>query len=795
MNRPDNVERAPWLRATAGLLLPPLLALLVFALAIGAVIMPATGRALLERKRETLRAIVHAATSLLARHAAEAERQGIPSAQARLSAIEDLRGLRYGESGKDYLWIMDRNLTMVLHPYRPDLEGRPLGDYQDAAGKRVFVESLAVVEAAGAGYVEYLWQWQDDPGRIEPKLSYIQAFEPWGWIVGTGLYLDDVHAGVRHVTRRLYGAAALAGAFMLVLLAIGMRQGWRTERQRRAAEQDLAASRERYRALAHASADLAILFRGGVVAGANRTACAWLGLTEAELLGRPVEQVLHPERDADLIRAVRGAAPATEREALLTGRGATVPALLSCSQVPLGDEPAVLLAGRDLRPAAEEGADTDPLGLGRLRIALDRPLTIRHASPLARRLLGGDGLQAQLSETEAALLRHELTTQDSVPGMLLRLRDHRAIRLWAARKGPAASAASCDALVADATEEQQRRDLRATHAGPATEPDDDLGRARLGMVEWAAGAVRTGQYPELITGPCGHVLDRLVRRACQQALGETGAPPAPVALLAVGSIGRGEPTLNPDQDTALILTDGVEYGDWPARFGAAVTNRLAAAGIPPCPAGHTAAGADWRLPLSGWQEKFGGWIRRAEPHALMEVNIFFDFRALWGEEPLADALRRHLFACVAERPVFLHHLAADTMEFRTPLDALGRIRPDHKGDDHLDVKGAMLHIVNFARIYSLRHGLAETGTAARLSALGRADHVPDDTVQATLDAWRHLSALRLRLQVERRDRGLEPHNRVVLSALSEWDRAVLKLALAQIGNLQQRLAREILNRT
>jgi CBS domain-containing protein len=133
------------------------------------------------------------------------------------------------------------------------------------------------------------------------------------------------------------------------------------------------------------------------------------------------------------------------------------------------------------------------------------------------------------------------------------------------------------------------------------------------------------------------------------------------------------------------------------------------------------------------------------------------------------------------------------MEFRTPLDVLGRIRPDHRGEDHLDLKGAMLHIVNFARIYSLRHAILETGTAARLTALGRASHLPADTVQDTLDAWRHLAALRLRLQVERQDRGLAPDNLVVLPALSAWDRAVLKLALAQIGHLQQRLASEILN--
>ena len=97
MNRKKTGNGGPWLRAMAGLLVPPALALVLFAAAVAAVFVPATEQELLERKRETLRAIVGAATSLLGRHAEEAARQGIPAEQARRSAIEDLRGLRYGE--------------------------------------------------------------------------------------------------------------------------------------------------------------------------------------------------------------------------------------------------------------------------------------------------------------------------------------------------------------------------------------------------------------------------------------------------------------------------------------------------------------------------------------------------------------------------------------------------------------------------------------------------------------------------------------------------------------------------
>jgi PAS domain S-box-containing protein len=782
--------------------------LVLFAAAIAAVIVPSAEEALLERKRETLRAIVNAAISLLARHEASARQTGAAVAAAQQAAKDELRALRYGDAGKDYLWIMDRELRMVMHPYRQDLEGQSVAAFTDKAGKRVFVECLNVVKQSGAGYVDYFWQWQDDPGRIEPKLSYIREFAPWGWVVGTGLYVDDVRAGLRQVARRLYGVAALAGLGMLVLLAAGIRQGWRTELRRRAAERDLAESRERYRALAHASADMAILFRAGCVAGANRAACDWLGLAENELIGRHVGRLLNPERDAELIRAIQESASAAERETVLAARAGSVPVLLSCSVVHLGEEAAVMLAGRDLRPAAA-GAETDATGaaaeaagLGRLELAHDKTLTILNASPVAVRLLAAAGgttvtglaLRDLLPEQEFAVLRHELEVRGSVAGMVVRTREARAFRLWAARA--AGSSTACLALVCDATTETARRAAQENWSGVALPADaeaaTDLAAARRQMQAWAESAIRSGMRPELVVGPCGHCLDRLLRQACEQALLEAGTPPAPVALLAVGSIGRGEPTLNPDQDTALILSDGVEYGDWPACFGKAVTRRLEASGLPSCKAGHTAANADWRLTRQAWKDRFAHWIRNAEPKALMEVNIFFDFRAVWGDESAAADLRRHIFACVTERPVFLRHLAADTMEFRTPLDVLGRIRPDHPGEDQIDLKGALLHIVNFARIYSLRHQVALTGTTARLEALGRAGHLPSDTVQETLDAWRHLSGLRLRLQLERLDRGLAPENFAVLSALSAWDRAVLKLALAQVGHLQQRLSSEIL---
>jgi signal transduction histidine kinase len=116
-------------------------------------------------------------------------------------ALTRLKGLRYGPEGKDYFWINDFGPKMVMHPFRPDLDGKDLSDFKDPQGKPLFVEFVKVCRDQGLGFVEYMWQWNDDQTRIVPKISYVQAFAPWGWIIGTGMYINDVGeelAGIRN---------------------------------------------------------------------------------------------------------------------------------------------------------------------------------------------------------------------------------------------------------------------------------------------------------------------------------------------------------------------------------------------------------------------------------------------------------------------------------------------------------------------------------------------------------------------------------------------------------------------
>jgi methyl-accepting chemotaxis protein len=101
--------------------------------------------------------------------------------------------LRYGPENKDYFWINDLHPRMIMHPYKPELNGQNLTGYTDPNGKHLFVEFVKVCRESGEGFVEYDWPkyGADEP---QPKLSFVKRFEPWNWIIGTGLYIDDIKA-------------------------------------------------------------------------------------------------------------------------------------------------------------------------------------------------------------------------------------------------------------------------------------------------------------------------------------------------------------------------------------------------------------------------------------------------------------------------------------------------------------------------------------------------------------------------------------------------------------------------
>ena len=237
--------RAAYLR----IIVPVGLTFVLFVLSVFLSFIPSIEDRMMEQKREMIRGLTDTACSLLDQCAAQASGGKLSLKDAQARAMSIISKLRYGPEGKDYFWINDMHPRMIMHPYRPDLDGKDLSNYADPKGKHLFLEFVKTVQDNDAGYVDYMWQWKDDPDHIVPKISYVKGFEPWGWIIGTGIYVEDVRTEIASITRRmiLIFFGILAIIFLLSLYAIW--QTVKTERQRKEAENGLLRSEKMFRTL------------------------------------------------------------------------------------------------------------------------------------------------------------------------------------------------------------------------------------------------------------------------------------------------------------------------------------------------------------------------------------------------------------------------------------------------------------------------------------------------------------------------------------------------------------------
>lgn len=206
------------------IIIPVSLTIVLFIMTIFQLVIPILERQMMAGKREALLHLTEAAWSTLDYYHDMAENQVLDREQAQTAAIAHLEKLRYGPELRDYFWINDMTPTMIMHPYRPDLVGKDISEFRDPSGKRLFSDMVVIVKEQGAGYADYLWQWQGDSDRIIPKISYVKGFAPWGWLIGTGLYVADVKSEISTITRQLTWACIGIMAVVLILSGVIIRE-------------------------------------------------------------------------------------------------------------------------------------------------------------------------------------------------------------------------------------------------------------------------------------------------------------------------------------------------------------------------------------------------------------------------------------------------------------------------------------------------------------------------------------------------------------------------------------------
>ncbi|PKL17341.1 MAG: hypothetical protein CVV49_11700 [Spirochaetae bacterium HGW-Spirochaetae-5] len=391
---------------------PTVVTIALFLTAFFSIIIPAIEKNSLDRKREMIRELTTSAWNIFAKLDSDAKKGLLTKEQAQRQAIDQIRNLHYGREMKDYFWINDMHPRMVVHPYRSDLDGQDLSTYTDSEGKRIFIEMVKLVESEGDGYVEYLWQWKDEEALILPKISYVKGFTPWGWIIGTGIYIDDVKAEIDAITGNLVKISLFILLIIVLLLVFIAEQSYRALQEQQAAESALRESEEKYRTLVESAAEGMFMALEGRFMYVNQTIADMLGYTKDELSDVQVEDIFFElnefsgnEYVSDLLSG--RSVPERFETRLKTKSGSVCDVTLSATQISLSGKIGFMAVVSDItnRKKAEDelGASEEKfrtmannLNVGFFRMTTDKNPRFIEANPALAELLGYESRESLL---------------------------------------------------------------------------------------------------------------------------------------------------------------------------------------------------------------------------------------------------------------------------------------------------------------------------------------------------------------------------------------------------------------
>jgi CBS domain-containing protein len=308
------------------------------------------------------------------------------------------------------------------------------------------------------------------------------------------------------------------------------------------------------------------------------------------------------------------------------------------------------------------------------------------------------------------------------------------------------------------------------------------------MVQW----VNSGMRAQLVSRILTAVSDAVTVRLIQLAEAELGPAPAAYCWVSFGSQARAEQLIGADQDNGLILDDSVQeqelgWFDALARF---VCDGLNACGYVYCGGDVMASNPEWRQSLRTWQDYVQHWTRSPTAEAVMRVSIFFDLRAIHGDENLCKSLQASMLENASSNTIFQAALAANALDTTPPLGIFRRFVVDRDGEhrESLDLKkrGTLL-VTDTIRLHALAHGLSAVNTEERLQALAQAKHMTLGDSRNLGDALRLMQQLRIQHQVKQVSEGAKPDNFLNPGDLSRLSREQLRDAFTILSDSQAAL--------
>lgn len=305
---------------------------------------------------------------------------------------------------------------------------------------------------------------------------------------------------------------------------------------------------------------------------------------------------------------------------------------------------------------------------------------------------------------------------------------------------------------------------------------------------------------KFITGINNDLYRRIVE-LCLADMADTGwgPPPAAFDVVVMGSGGRGESFLYPDQDNGFIIADypdalHKDIDSWFIELGRRMTDGLNQVGFPYCNGYVMATNPLWRKTISQWKTQIDRWIGKGAGTVLRLADIFFDFTAVHGDGGLTRELRDHVTA-TAHRPFFLREMFELDSDHDVALGPFNRLLLDReegpgKGKLNLKLTGT-LPLVGAARIGALANRVPETSTMARIDALHGKGRLSDNERDYLAGAYSHITNLVLRQQIRDYSADLDVGNHVSLADISEREQDLLVDGFKAIRRFRKRIRMEL----
>lgn len=292
-----------------------------------------------------------------------------------------------------------------------------------------------------------------------------------------------------------------------------------------------------------------------------------------------------------------------------------------------------------------------------------------------------------------------------------------------------------------------------------------------------------------------HEIIKRVYELCEKEISEAGIvkPSVRYCFLIMGSGGRGEMLLNPDQDNGFIYEDLSDdelalAEEYFVPFSEKLVSALARVGYPLCEGKVMANNPVWRGRLCDWRARVRGWVSEPEPQNVRTSSIFFDFTTLVGDPGLSRDLRNIVIQEMRDHPGFLYHMMILDLKYKVPLGLLGRFLVEksgnHAGELSLKLAGS-IYVVDCIRMFCLEHELQELDTLDRLKALVARNVFDQETAEHIQAAFEALVFLRLRNEISLIDAGKKASHYLDPYALPKTEQTLLRASFHAVRKLQE----------